>query len=168
MEISLRPWRMEDLPSILSFAGDREIARWLRDIFPHPYCRKDGEEFLRSCINAGDEEVFRAILADGQVVGSVALTRGTDVYHRSAELGYWLGQPFWGRGIMTRAVGQICLLGFTQWEICRIEAKPYADNSASRRVLEKCGFRLEGILCRSVCKWGEMHDSCIYGLVREG
>jgi len=92
---------------------------------------------------------------------------GSDVYRRSAELGYWLGEPFWGRGIMTAAVETMCREGFAAWDIVRIHAEAFARNAASRRVLEKAGFALEGTLRRSVYKNGEMLDSCIYALVRE-
>ena len=102
-----------------------------------------------------------------EAVGSIGLFLGSDVYRRSAELGYWLGEPFWGRGIMTAAVETMCREGFAAWGIVRIHAEPFARNAASRRVLEKAGFALEGTLRRSVYKNGEMLDSCIYALVRE-
>lgn len=104
---------------------------------------------------------------DGEAAGSIGLFLGSDVYRRSAELGYWLGEPFWGRGIMTAAVETMCREGFAAWDIVRIHAEAFARNAASRRVLEKAGFALEGTLRRSVYKNGEMLDSCIYALVRE-
>ena len=106
-------------------------------------------------------------MVDGEAVGSISLTLGSDVYRRSAELGYWLGKPFWGRGIMTAAVTAMCRDGFGTWDIVRIHAEPFARNAASRRVLEKAGFTLEGTLRQSVYKNGEMLDSCIYALLRE-
>ena len=109
----------------------------------------------------------QAIVVDGEAVGSISLTLGSDVYRRSAELGYWLGEPFWGRGIMTAVVTAMCREGFGTWDIVRIHAEPFARNAASRRVLEKAGFTLEGTLRQSVYKNGEMLDSCIYALLRE-
>ena len=100
-------------------------------------------------------------------MGSISLTLGSDVYRRSAELGYWLAEPFWGRGLMTAAVAEMCREGFGTWDIVRIYAEPYARNLASRRVLEKAGFTLEGTLRQCVCKNGEMLDACIYALIRE-
>ena len=168
MEVSLRPWRAEDIEFLVQCADDRQIARWLRDVFPYPYERAAGERFIRSCLTADqDQGLFRVIQVDGAPAGSISLTRGTDVYRRSAELGYWLGQAFWGSGAMTAAVGQMCRMGFDRWDIVRIFAEPYAGNLASRRVLEKCGFQLEGLLRQSVYKWGELQDSCVYGLCRE-
>lgn len=114
----------------------------------------------------GQGQMCRAIVADGKAVGSISLVLGSDVYRRSAELGYWLGRPFWRRGIMTAAVREMCALGFETWEILRIHAEPYAGNAGSRGVLEKAGFTLEGILRNSVCKNGEILDSCVYAKLK--
>ena len=168
MNIRLRPWRGEDEEFLVRYANDKEIARWLRDVFPYPYTREDAKGFVAYCLAADEDwELLRVIEADGQAVGSITLNRGRDVECRSAELGYWLGRAFHGKGIMTEAVEQMCLLGFKQWDIVRIFAQSYASNQASRRVLEKAGFTLEGTLRRSVCKNGEMLDSCIYALLTE-
>lgn len=168
MEIGLRPWREEDEVFLARYANDREIARWLRDVFPHPYTREDARGFVAYCLAADQErELLRVIEADGQAVGSISLTRGRDVECRSAELGYWLGRAFHGKGIMTEAVKQMCSLGFARWEVVRIFAQPYAQNLASRRVLEKAGFSQEGLLRRSIWKWGQLQDSCIYALLAE-
>jgi ribosomal-protein-alanine N-acetyltransferase len=111
--------------------------------------------------------ILRAIDIDGIAVGSIGIFLKDDVYCKSAELGYWLGEPFWGKGIMTQAVKQICKMAFEKYDIVRIFAEPYADNTASRRVLEKAGFRLEGILRKSVYKKGQIMDSCIYALIKD-
>ena len=105
-------------------------------------------------------------MVDGQAVGSVALTRGTDVCRRSAELGYWLGRAFWGRGIMTKAVEEMCRTGFEAWDIVRIYAEPFAHNAGSRRVLEKAGFALEGVMRCGIWKNGRLRDYCMYALLR--
>ena len=168
MDINLRPWREEDLESLVLLADDWEIARWLRDAFPHPYSREDGEAFLRLCLSANEEEaILLALEAEGRAIGSVSLTRGQDVTRLSAELGYWLGRPYWGRGIMTGAVEELCRLGFARWDIRRIWAQVFAPNAASCRVLEKAGFRREGLLRQNVTKAGETMDSWVYGLLRE-
>ena len=128
----LRPWRPEDAPSIARHADDPQVAANLRDVFPCPYQLSDAEEFIRLCRAAEPEQaIFRAIVVDGQAVGSVALTRGTDVCRRSAELGYWLGRALWGRGIMTKAVEEMCRTGFEAWDIVRIYAEPFAHNPPS-------------------------------------
>ena len=165
---SLRPYCMEDIPSMVHHANSWKVARNLRDVFPHPYAEKDARDFVALCIqNEGKGQLCRAIEVDGAAVGSISLTLGSDVYRRSAELGYWLAEPFWGRGLMTSAVAEMCREGFGTWDIVRIYAEPYARNLASRRVLEKAGFTLEGTFRQSVCKNGEMLDACIYALIRE-
>ena len=167
-DFTLRPWREADAASIARYADNEKIAAALRDVFPWPYRRQDAAAFVADCVrNEGRGQLARAIEADGGAVGSITLTLGSDVYRRSAELGYWLAEPFWGRGIMTRAVREMCALGFAAWDIVRIHAEPFARNAASRRVLEKAGFSLEGTLRRSVCKNGELLDSCIYALLGE-
>ena len=167
-EFTLRPWREGDENSIARYADNQKIAANLRDVFPWPYSRQDAVDFVAGCVqNEGRGQLCRAIVVDGAAVGSISLTLGSDVYRRSAELGYWLGEPFWGRGIMTAVVTAMCREGFGTWDIVRIHAEPFARNAASRRVLEKAGFTLEGTLRQSVYKNGEMLDSCIYALLRE-
>ena len=165
---SLRPYCMEDIPSMVQHANSWKVARNLRDVFPHPYTEKDARDFVALCLqNEGRGQLCRTIDVGGEAVGSISLFLGNDVYRRSAELGYWLGAPFWGRGLMTAAVTAMCREGFDVWDIVRIYAEPFARNIASRRVLEKAGFTLEGTLRQSVYKNGELLDSCIYALLRE-
>ena len=175
-DFTLRPWREADAASIARYADNAKIAANLRDVFPCPYAPQDAATFVESCIRQeGRGQMCRAIEVYGEAAGSIGLFLGSDVYRRSAELGYWLGGGFWGRGvttaikrgIMTAAVETMCREGFAAWDIVRIHAEAFARNAASRRVLEKAGFALEGTLRRSVYKNGEMLDSCIYALVRE-
>lgn len=168
MNFTLRPWREEDAAAIVPYADDPLVARNLRDVFPNPYTLADAQGFISSCIEReGQGQLCRAIVVDGRAVGSIALILGDDVYRKSAELGYWLGRPFWRQGIMTAAVKEMCALGFGTWDIVRIHAEPYARNAGSRGVLEKAGFILEGIQRKSVFKNGEFLDSCIYARLRE-
>lgn len=154
--------------SIAEYANNKKIADKLHNAFPYPYRLKDAEEHINACISADESKVIlRAIDIDGIAVGSIGIFLKDDVYCKSAELGYWLGEPFWGKGIMTQAVKQICKMAFEKYDIVRIFAEPYADNTASRRVLEKAGFRLEGILRKSVYKKGQIMDSCIYALIKD-
>ena len=169
MDFILRPWRREDAAAVAQYANNEKIARNLRDVFPYPYTLADAESFVDSCLGAdGSCQLFRAIEVEGHAVGSIALCLGSDVYCMTAELGYWLAEDFWGKGIMTRAVQQICEEGAERWEdLLRIYAEPFAHNTASRRVLEKAGFTLEGVLRKSVCKRGRVCDSCMYALLVE-
>lgn len=167
MDFTLRPWKMEDVDDVLRYANNDKIARNLRDAFPFPYILTDAQEFVNSCVE-GDEEkqLCRAIEVDGRAVGSIGLFLGSDVYRMTAELGYWLAEDFWGRGIMTEAVKRICQEGEERWDdLVRIYAEPFAYNTASRRVLEKAGFTLEGVMRSSVCKRGKIYDSCMYALL---
>ncbi len=168
MDFILREWRREDAADVARYADSEKIARNLRDVFPHPYALADAQGFLDICI-AGDPEtsLFRAIEIDGRAAGSIALCRGSDVYQKTAELGYWLAEDYWGRGIMTQAVRQLCREGFSRWDIQRIHAEPFAHNAGSRRVLEKAGFSLEGVMRRGVFKRGQVCDFCMYALLRE-
>ncbi len=168
MDFILREWRREDAADVARYADNEKIARNLRDVFPHPYALADAQGFLDICI-AGDLEMslFRAIEVDGRATGSIALCRGSDVYQKTAELGYWLAEDYWGRGIMTQAVRQLCREGFSRWDIQRIHAEPFAHNAGSRRVLEKAGFSLEGVMRRGVFKRGQVCDFCMYALLRE-
>lgn len=168
MEFILRPWTMEDVDSVYLYANNEKIAANLRDVFPFPYAYDDARQFVLSCIQAGEErQLARAIQIDGRAVGSISVTLGEDVYRKSGEIGYWLGEPFWGRGIMSRAIRRMCEEAFSRYDIARIHAEPYAANLGSRRALEKAGFTLEGILRQSVYKRGRLLDSCIYSLLRE-
>ena len=169
MNFILRPWRREDVEDVLRYANNDKIARNLRNIFPYPYIRTDAETFIESCIAADEtRQMFRTIEAEGHAVGSIALSRGGDVYARTAELGYWLAEDYWGRGIMTQAVRQICEEGFELWDdLVRVYAEPFAHNTASRRVLEKAGFSLEGVMRHGVCKRARIYDCCMYALLAE-
>lgn len=165
---TLRPWRPEDAAAIVPYADDPLVAENLRDVFPNPYRLQDAEAYVRCCVEQeGQGQLCRAIVIDGSPCGSIGLFRGTDVYQKSAELGYWLGRPYWGRGVITGAVKAICREGFAAWDIARIYAEPYDRNLGSRHVLEKAGFTLEGTLRSSVWKQGQLLDSRIYSLLRE-
>ena len=167
MEFTLEKWRSDYIPDVAKYANNEKIADKLRDVFPFPYTPADAAWYVNDCIEKGDEnQLCRAIVVNGEAVGSVGIFVKTDVYRKSAELGYWLGEPYWKKGIMTEAVKQLCAEAFATFDIVRIFAEPYAYNSGSRKVLEKVGFTLEGIMKNSVCKHGEIYDSCMYGLIR--
>ena len=167
MEFEIRPWRLCDAGSVARYANNKKIADNLRDAFPHPYTEADARAFISACLRAGGERTcFRAVSVDGEAVGSIAVTLRDDVYRKSAELGYWLAEPYWNRGIMTEAVTRICRHAFAAYDIVRIFAEPFACNTASRRILERAGFTLEGVMKMSVYKNGRMLDSCIYALLK--
>lgn len=166
MDFILRPWRIEDAETLASYANNSKIAANLRDAFPHPYTVSDAAGYINFCLGMKDELCF-AIEVDGKAVGSIGVFLKDDVYRKSAELGYWLAEPFWGKGIMSEAVSRICEQAFSEHDIVRIFAEPFARNLGSRRVLEKAGFELEGILKKSVFKNGAIEDSCMYAKLRD-
>ena len=168
MEFTLRKWQSGDAASIARYADNLRIAANLRDGFPHPYTAADGKTFIDSCIHGEETRQYcRAIVIDGEAVGSIGVFLQTDIYRKSAELGYWLGEPFWGQGIMTRAVKQVCDHVFANYDVVRIYAEPFAENAGSRRVLEKAGFQLEGIMRQGAVKNGRLMDWCMYGKLKE-
>ena len=165
MDILLRPWLEADAAACAALADDEGVAANLRDVFPHPYTEQDARDFIALCLAADPDEMMScAVEVDGVFAGSVTLTRGTDVARKSAELGYWFGRPFWGKGIATEAVRQMCATGFGAWDIVRIFAEPFSRNRASCRVLEKNGFTHEGTKRLSVYKRGKLLDSEMYAL----
>jgi ribosomal-protein-alanine N-acetyltransferase len=166
MQFVLRKWRPEDAGSIVKYADNKKIADNLRDGFPHPYSLSDAQNFIKNMGPDSDVRICLAIEIGGEAAGSIGVFLKEDVYRKSAEIGYWLGEPFWGQGVITDAIREICEIAFGKFDIVRIYAEPYAYNTGSRRALEKAGFTLEGVLKKSVCKNGEIFDSCIYALVK--
>lgn len=168
MRFELRKWKLEDVSDVAYYANNEKVAANLRNVFPYPYTLQDAEDYVRSCVeNSEERQICRAIVVDGRVAGSIGIFCGTDVYEKTGELGYWLAEDFWGKGIMTEAAKQICREAFEKFDIVRIYAEPYAYNTGSRRVLEKAGFELEGIMKNGIYKNGQIHDYCIYALLRE-
>lgn len=167
-KFELRKWRLEDVQDVAHYANNEHIAANLRNVFPYPYTLEDAKAYVSSCVENDEErQICRAIIVDGHAVGSIGIFCGSDVYEKSGELGYWLAEEYWGQGIMTEAVKQICREAFEKFDIVRIYAEPFAYNAGSRKVLEKVGFSQEGVIRKGVCKWGKIHDYCIYGLLKE-
>ena len=168
LDFTLRPWRAEDAKDVAAAADNPRIAANLRNVFPSPYTLADAEWFIGDCIAQGEERrLTRAISVGGKAVGSIGVFVQSDVYEKSAELGYWLAEACWGRGIMTEAVRRICREAFDRFDILRIYAEPFADNLGSRRVLEKAGFTCEGTMRSGVYKNGRVHSYCIYSILKE-
>lgn len=163
----VRDWTPDDVEAVAKYANNPRIATQLRDGFPHPYELSDAEEFLSRVLKRDSPSVF-AIATEEEAIGSIGLLLGKDVHRLSAELGYWLAEPFWNQGIMTMAVTHVVNYGFTVLQLNRIYAGPYATNPASARVLEKSGFVREGVLRASVIKQGRVLDQILYAKVRQG
>jgi RimJ/RimL family protein N-acetyltransferase len=161
----VRPWGPGDLESLVRHADNRKVWLELRDRFPHPYTRADGEAWLRHAARADPPTDF-AIEAGGEAVGGIGLVLGSDIERRSAEVGYWLGEEVWGRGLATAALRGLAGHAFGAFDLLRLFAVPFADNLASRRVLEKVGFVLEGVMRQSAVKDGQVKDQALYALLR--
>jgi RimJ/RimL family protein N-acetyltransferase len=160
-QCTIRPWRLDDAGSLVRHANNRKIWIALRDLFPHPYTNEDAHTFLKSVINSEPVTLF-CIEANEAAVGGIGIRIGTDVHRQTAELGYWLSEEFWGRGIMTEAVAAFTDFCFEKFQLRRVYAEPFANNPASARVLEKAGFAFEGRLKNNVLKDGKLLDSLLY------
>ena len=160
----LRPWRDDDRVALVRFANNRRIWRNLKDRFPHPYTEQDADAWL-ALARANPNKSGSTIVVEGLAVGGVGLVPLEDVYARSAHIGYWLGEPYWGRGIMTDVVRTATEYAFRELGLLRLEAPVFAWNPASMRVLEKCSYALEGVMRKSVFKDGEVIDSLLYARV---
>jgi len=163
---SVRSWRWTDRDAIVRHANDRDVWINLRDQFPHPYTLADARSWLELIIDRQPETNF-AISVNNQAVGGIGFTIQTDVARRSAEIGYWLGKEFWGRGITTDALRAVTDYAFSEFEICRLFAHVFDWNPASARVLEKVGYQFEGRMRKSVTKVGQTIDQLMYAYVLE-
>ena len=164
-QCTLRPWRLDDAGSLARHANNRKVWLSLRDIFPHPYTIDDAHTFLKSVTNSEPVTLF-CVEANGAAVGGIGIRIGVDVHRQTAELGYWLSEEFWRRGIMTEAVAAFSDFCFNNFQLRRIYAEPFANNPASVRVLEKAGFTFEGRLKNNVLKDGKLFDSLIYARIK--
>ena len=162
MEFKLRPWTNNDLPSLVLHANNWNVAKNLMDRFPHPYTTEDGIVFIEMAAKHAPVQVF-AIDINGQAVGGIGLHPQSDIHRKNAELGYWLAEPFWGKGVVPKAIQEMVDYGFRHFAIDRIYARPFGTNLASQRVLEKAGFRLEGKFDKVLFKNGEYLDELVYG-----
>ncbi len=167
MNITIRNWKKTDASSLAAALSNKNILNNLRDGLPYPYTEKDAEEYIDFILNSNPNDTFAyAIDVDGRAVGSIGAFRQRNIHFRTAELGYYLSEEYWGRGIMTIAVKQICEKLFSETDILRIFAEPFENNAGSRRVLEKAGFQLEGILKNNAFKNGKVSNMALYSYTR--
>jgi RimJ/RimL family protein N-acetyltransferase len=161
----IRDWQPSDEEALIAVANNRNVWRNMHHRFPYPYTRSDAR-FWFSLLAGMREPTHWAIEVDGVAVGGVGVDLGEGIFAKSAQFGYWLGEPYWGRGIMTEAVLAVSEYALIHFGLVRLEAPVFAWNPASMRVLEKSGFVREGILRKSVLKDGELIDQVLYALVR--
>ena len=168
MNIELIPWTQADPDEIACIFSDVDRS-YLADGLPTPYTREHVEKWLSEEVlpNEGTRGLFRIIRVDGRHVGDVQIRCKEGAYRRDADMGYVLLDEYKGQGVMTEAVGRICAEAFEKLDLLRISARIYAPNLASRRVLEKNGFQLEGTMRRAVCKGDKVYDMHLFGRLRE-
>ena len=168
MKCKIRKWKLTDAKDIAVALSNKKIQDNLRDGLPYPYSEQDGIDFISSMLSANEDETFAfAITLDDKVIGSIGVFRQQNIHRKTAELGYYIAEECWGKGIMTDAVKQICEYVFKNSDILRIYAEPFAYNTGSCRVLEKAGFQYEGTLRNNAVKNGKVIDMKMYSLLRE-
>lgn len=168
MECRIREWRIEDAARLAEMLNNRNILNNLRDGLPYPYTETDAEEYINSMLTADKYKTFAfAITVDDKVVGSIGVFRCDNIHSRTAEMGYYIGESYWGCGLGTSAVTQVCTYIFENTNIIRIFAEPFSYNTASCRVLEKAGFQFEGLLRSNAVKNGNVIDMKMYSLIKE-
>ncbi len=166
MEILLRPWHIDDLNDLVAMANNKNIAQYMADVFPHPYTEERGKAFIEFANSTKPQSIF-AITVEGKPVGSVGLHPLTDILRKNSEIGYWLAENHWGKGIMTKAIKQIVEYGFANMDVVRIFARIYGTNIPSQKVIEKVGFKLEGKFEKTIYKNGEFLDELIYAVRKQ-
>lgn len=163
--VSLRPVVPADAEPFAALANDRDVWRNMRDAFPHPYTLEHAQQFIARQAVPSEAKMF-VIEVDGVLAGACGVHPLTDVYSRGAEVGYWLGRPFHGRGVMTKALRGLTCFAFDVMRLERLQAGVFEWNQASMRVLEKAGYVREAVLRKSVFKDGQLIDSFLYAKLR--
>lgn len=168
MDISIRAWLMNDAADLAAAVNNKKIQDNLRDGLPYPYTLEDAKAFIEAMLEAEkDMQYTWAIAVDGKAIGSIGVFRKDNVHRRTAEMGYYVAEAYWGKGIGTKAVKDACEYIFKNTDIIRIFAEPYSTNTASCRILEKAGFTCEGTLRKNAVKNGKILDMKMYAIIKE-
>ncbi|MBQ8788496.1 MAG: GNAT family N-acetyltransferase [Oscillospiraceae bacterium] len=167
MNFKIRRWELSDARDLATALSNKKIQDNLRDGLPYPYTEQDGKEFISAMLAANESDTFAfAITVNGKAIGSIGAFRQTNIHNKTAELGYYIAEEYWGKGIMTEAVKQLCDYVFSHTDIIRIYAEPFAYNIGSCRVLEKAGFQYEGTLRSNALKNGNVLDMKMYSKLK--
>lgn len=168
MVCKIRKWKLSDAADLAAALSNKKIQDNLRDGLPYPYTEQDGRDFISDMLSANKNETFAfAVTVDNKIIGSIGVFRQGNIHRQTAELGYYIAEEYWGKGIMTEAVKQICEYVFAESDMIRIYAEPFAYNTASCRVLEKAGFQYEGTLRSNAVKNGKVIDMKMYSKIRK-
>ncbi len=166
MNVLVRPWQPGDEHYLVKFANNENVVRNLRDSFPHPYTEKDARVWIR--MNKDLQPALNmAIEVDGKAVGAVGIMLKEDIYRKNAEIGYWLAQEYWGKGVASLAVKEMVKYAFENYDVMRIYASTFEENHASQRVLNKAGFKKEAVFRKSIIKNGKFHNEVVMSLLKE-
>ncbi|MDE5729393.1 MAG: GNAT family N-acetyltransferase [Clostridia bacterium] len=167
MNCEIRAWRLDDAEGLARLLNDKKILDNLRDGLPYPYTADDARDYITAMLGADKNSVFAfAVVYGVEVVGSIGIFRQSNIHFKTAELGYYIGEEFWNKGIATAAVKLACGYVFENSDIIRICAEPFARNKASCRVLEKAGFEFEGVLRANAVKNGVVEDMKMYAIIK--
>lgn len=167
MDTVIRKWKISDACDLAKAISNLNVQNNLRDGLPYPYTESDAEDYINAMLSSDENINFAfAIVYGGKVVGSISVTRQTNIHSRTAELGYYVAEEYWGKGVATEAVKLICDYVFENTDILRIFAEPFAYNTASCRVLEKAEFLCEGTLRKNAVKCGKVTDMKMYSKIR--
>ena len=161
IDFKLRKWNDADLNSLVKYANNRNVSKYLQNDFPYPYTYEDGKKYLLMTANDNLVEEF-AIEVNGEAVGSISIFQRRGIYEKNAEIAYWLAEEYWGQGIMINAIQKIVDYGFQTLDIIRISARVFSTNLNSQRVLEKSGFLLEAKLKKAIFKENTFMDELKY------
>ncbi len=165
-EYFIRDFKLDDVDALVKYANNHNIFRWVKDNFPYPYSRSDAEQWIAVSRNT-NEGLNYAIANQNELIGGIGVKFKEDVYRFSWELGYWLGEPFWGKGIITEAVKVFTKYLFSQYNIRSITANVFEGNKASMKVLSKAGYKLDGVIRKAVFKEKLFMDLYVYSILRE-
>jgi [ribosomal protein S5]-alanine N-acetyltransferase len=163
----IRFWRRDDAHAVAHHANNRLIACNLRNGFPNPYTLKDARRFIDLAQSMQPQTYLCIAAPHDEAIGSIGFVLQKDVERFSAEIGYWLSQEYWGRGIVSEALKVVTRYAMETYELIRIYATPFSHNAASCRVLEKCGYVFEGCLHRSAVKEGKVVDKLMYAFTAD-
>ena len=162
----IRDFKNEDVEALLKYANNLAVSKFLRNSFPYPYTKYDAEKWIDFVLKNQNSLSF-AIADEKELIGSISAIPYDDVHQFTAEVGFWIGEPFWGKGIVSEALKCFCNYLFSNYNFNRLTANVFEGNSASKRVLEKTGFVLEGTIRKSVFKQNKFFDQYIFGLLKE-
>ncbi|MBR9997906.1 MAG: GNAT family N-acetyltransferase [Cyclobacteriaceae bacterium] len=166
MLIRIRPWKEGDEMNLVKYANNKNIARNLRELFPNPYTLSDARTWI-----AFNKDLLpalnMAIIWENEVIGAVGIVLKEDIHRKNAEIGYWIGEPFWRKGFATKAVKMMIDYTFENYDVTRIFASTFDHNIASQKVLLKSGFKLEARLKKALFKNGRYADEIIMSLLKE-